>query len=50
MNCSEINRCLTAKQKSSERLPNKKALLSNSYYQKMGYSMGMRTDMGFTNR
>ena len=28
MNCSETNRCLKAKQKSSERLPNKKALLS----------------------
>ena len=28
MNCSEINCCLTAEQKSSERLPNKKALLS----------------------
>ena len=28
MNCSETNRCLTAKQKSSERLPNKKAFLS----------------------
>ena len=28
MNCSETNRCLKAKQKGCERLPDKKALLS----------------------